>query len=417
MKKTLRCGLVGGSLSHSFSPEIHAALGEYEYALHSLEPGELEPFLRRGDWDGLNVTIPYKRAVVPLCAQLSDAARRIGCVNTLLRREDGTIFGDNTDLCGLQYLAGRTGISFAKKKVLVLGGGGTGLTARAAAREGGARQVVTVSRGGPVTYEMAATKHRDAQVLINATPMGMYPHNEQMPLDIELFPALEGVLDAVYHPLRTNLVLAARARHLRACGGLPMLVAQAARAAALFTGRPVGEEGIERVLGRLHCQRSNVVLIGMPGCGKTVLGQLVARTLGREHWDTDEWVQERAGETPEQIIRGRGEAVFRQMEAEAVQELGRKTGIVLSTGGGVVARPENRARLHQNGIVFFVRRPLDRLCAQGRPLSADAGALAALYWQRLPLYRAWADYSVDNGGTMQAAAQNLLEVFYEAAGD
>lgn len=417
MEGQLRCGLIGGNLSHSFSPEIHRALGEYEYALHALASAELEPFLRRGDWDGLNVTIPYKRAVMPFCAELSEAAQKIGCVNTLLRRPDGTIWGDNTDLYGLSYLAARTGVSFAGKKVLVLGSGGTGLTARAAARDGGAREVVTVSRGGPVTYETAEKEHQDAQILINATPVGMYPNNGEIPLDLPGFSGFQGVLDVVYNPLRTNLVLAARAEGIRAGGGLPMLVAQAARASELFTGQPVPGAAIERILGELYRKRANIVLIGMPGCGKTALGQLVAGALGREHWDTDEWVQAHGGESPEEIIRSRGEAAFREIEAEAVRELGRRTGIVLSTGGGVVTREENRAGLKQNGTVFFVQRPLDRLCAQGRPLSMGGEALAALYRQRLPLYQAWADHSVDNGGSPEAAAQTIVEVFYEAACD
>jgi len=417
MEGKLRCGLIGGNLSHSFSPEIHRALGEYEYCLYALAPEELEPFLRREDWDGLNVTIPYKRAVMPFCAELSEAAKRIGCVNTLLLRPGGTIWGDNTDLYGLSYLAARTGISFAGKKALVLGSGGTGLTARAAAQDGGAREVVMVSRNGPVTYETAAAKHRDAQILINATPVGMYPNNDEIPLNLAGFSGFEGVLDVVYNPLRTHLVLAAQSGKIPASGGLPMLVAQAARASALFTGKPVSDAAIEWILGNLYRKRANIVLIGMPGCGKTALGQQVAGALGREHWDMDEWIQAKAGESTEEIIRSRGEAAFREIEAEAVRELGRRTGIVLSTGGGVVTRAENRAGLKQNGMVFFVQRPLDRLCAQGRPLSMGGEALAALYRERFPLYQAWADHSVDNGGSLEAAAQTIVEVFYEAACD
>ncbi len=274
-------GLIGRPLEHSFSPQLHKMLGDYSYELRPLEPDQLENFLLHESFLGVNVTIPYKKAVIPYCARLTERAQAIGSVNTLVRQPDGSLLGDNTDLYGLQFLARQTGVETRGKKVLILGSGGASLTAQAAARLSGAREIVVVSRQGPETYENLDQRHPDAQVLINATPVGMYPHAGQMAADPAAFPALEGALDLIYNPLRSAFVQSAQAMGVPAQGGLAMLAAQAKAAAEVFTGRPIGEEKAEQLCAALLKQRRNIALVGMPGAGKTTVGALLAQAMGR----------------------------------------------------------------------------------------------------------------------------------------
>ena len=397
-------GLLGEKLGHSFSPQLHRALAGYDYQLLPTPPEAVEKLFARRDFKGLNVTIPYKQTVIPLCDEIDPRAAAIGAVNTVVNR-GGKLTGYNTDIDGLIYLARRTGVDMAGKKVVILGSGGTSRTARAAARELGAAETVVVSRRGEDNYENLS-RHGDAGVLINTTPVGMYPNCGVSPVSLDAFPRLEGVLDVVYNPLRTALLLEAEKRGIPASCGLPMLAAQARRAAELFTGEAIPDSRLEEVLADLTGQVRNVVLIGMPGCGKSTLGRYLARRLGKEFLDLDRVIAERAGKTIPEIFAQEGEDAFRALESQIVREAGARTGCVLSTGGGVVTRRENCAPLRQNGAVIHITRGLDRLSKAGRPVSQSTD-LGELWERRRPLYAAFADITVSNDGTLEETLDNI----------
>ena len=400
-----RYGLLGEKLGHSYSPQIHAQLASYPYDLYEVAPERLDAFLRMTELAGMNVTIPYKKAVIPYCKALSPAAARIGSVNTLVRRADGW-YGDNTDYDGFCYMA--RNFAIAGKKALVLGNGGVSLTVQQALRDLGAREAVVISRRGPDNYQNLA-RHADAQIIANATPVGMYPNNGASPLDLAGFPRLEGVLDLIYNPARTALLLQAERRGIACNGGLGMLVAQAKRAAELFTGRAIADSEIERITRSLAGQMQNIVLIGMPGCGKTTLGKALADRLGRPFYDADAVLEQRTGRSIPEIFRCDGEAAFRALETQTLAELGKGSGAVIATGGGCVTRPENAPLLRQNGRVVWVKRPLDRLPVSGRPISQRMSA-AAIYAQRRDRYAAFAAYTVENDGPLAETLAKLLEV-------
>lgn len=389
----LQCGLLGEKLGHSYSPRIHNLLGDYAYVLYEKAPAELEDFLKNGAFDGLNVTIPYKKTVVPYCKELSPAALHVGSVNTIVRRPDGSLYGDNTDYTGFLYLLDRSGLTVSGKKCLVLGSGGASLAVVAALRDRGAG-VVVISRSGPDHYGNL-DRHRDARLIVNATPVGMYPNVGKAALDINEFPALEGVLDLIYNPARTKILLDAEKRGLVTGNGLSMLVAQAHRAAELFTGTAIDPGKIEAIWGRLRREMENIVLVGMPGCGKSTVGQALARRLGREFRDADQKIAEKAGCTIPEIFAREGERGFRARETEVLAELGKASGLVIATGGGCVVREENYPLLHQNGTLYFLERDLSKLPKEGRPLSQQTD-LAAMYAARLPMYRRFADRIVEN---------------------
>lgn len=396
--------LLGEKLGHSFSPQIHRALAGCDYQLLPTPPEAVADLFRRRDFRGLNVTIPYKQTVMPLCDEIDPRAAAIGAVNTVVNR-GGRLTGYNTDIDGLIYLARRTGVDMAGKKVVILGSGGTGRTARAAAGELGAAEIVTVSRGGEDNYE-TLSRHADAQVLLNTTPVGMYPNCGVSPVSLDAFPHLEGVLDVVYNPLRTALLLEARERGLPCSCGLPMLVAQAWRAEELFTGSAIPAETVEAVLAGLTAQLENVVLIGMPGCGKSTVGRALARRQGKAFLDLDRLIEERAGKSIPAIFAQEGEDAFRTLESWAVREAGARTGCVISTGGGVVTRAENCAPLRQNGVIIHLTRPLDRLPTAGRPVSQSTD-LQTLWERRRGLYAAFADRTVDNGGPLEETLDTI----------
>ena len=397
-------GLLGERLGHSFSPQIHRDLAGYDYQLLPTPPEAVEDLFARRAFQGLNVTIPYKRTVMPLCDEIDPRAAAIGAVNTVVNR-NGRLTGYNTDIDGFLYMARRAGVDMAGKKVVILGSGGTSRTARAAAGELGAREIVTVSRHGEDNYQNLS-RHADAQVLVNTTPVGMYPNWGQSPVSLESFPALEGVLDVVYNPLRTALLLQAEERGLPCSCGLPMLVAQAKRAAELFTGQNIDDSRTEAVLHGLREQLTSIVLIGMPGCGKTTVGRTLAGKLGRTFVDLDEEIVRRAGTSIPEIFAREGEAGFRERESALVREFGERTGLVVSTGGGVVTRPENRAPLRQNGVIFHLLRNPASLPTEGRPLS-QATAPEELWRRRKPLYAAFADRAIDNNGPLEEALEQI----------
>lgn len=406
----MKCGLIGRKLGHSYSCQIHHAIADYSYDLWELEPEQLAPFLQKGDFAGVNVTIPYKQQVIPYLDDLSDTARAIGAVNTIVNRS-GRLYGDNTDLAGMIALIRRLGLELHGKKVLILGTGGTSKTARAAAQQLGAAEVYHLSRSGredAVTYEEARRLHGDAAVLINTTPCGMYPAVEDCPLDPADFPRLEGVVDAVYNPLRTNLVLAARERGIPAQGGLYMLAAQAVYAGALFRGCQAAQADIDLAYRTVLRQVENIVLIGMPSAGKTTVGQLLARRTGKKFTDTDTLAEQRIGMTIADYFRTSGEEAFRAREQETVAEVSAAGGQIIATGGGAILRRENLTALRRNGLLVFLDRPIEQLTATvDRPLASDREALRRRYEERYALYRAAADVYIKNDGSPEEAADQI----------
>ena len=407
-------GLIGEKLQHSYSPLIHRCLGDYDYRLYPLSPEALPDLLRRRAFRGLNVTIPYKQAVLPYCDACSDVVQRIGSANTLVNR-DGRLTAYNTDLAGFLTMVRQGGIAVAGKKAVILGSGGTSLTAREACRQLNARQVVVISRQGPVTYDQLYAAHFDAEILINATPVGMYPHTLVSPVDLDRLPHLSGVIDVIYNPGRTALLLDAQERGIPNVGGLWMLAAQAWHAAQLFLDQPLPEEKLHAALTAAARACRNLVLIGMPGSGKTTLAALAAQALGKPMVDLDREIEKIAGPIPE-IFARQGEEGFRNMEAEVIRRFGRESGLVIAAGGGAILRRDNVRALRQNGIIAWIRRPLEALAREGRPLSAGGDeALRAMEQARTPLYAACADFVLENCGTPQDAARQLTEGFYEAA--
>ncbi len=388
----MRFGLIGRRLSHSYSKLIHEKLGRYRYGLIPLEADELESFVLSGDWAGLNVTIPYKQDVIPLCDELSDRARRIGSINTLVRRDDGTIFGDNTDYDGFCAMADEIGVDFAEKKVLILGSGGTSLTVQAVVADRGGQSVV-VSRSGENHYGNLHL-HSDADIIVNATPVGMFPDTDARPVDLADFPACRAVLDVIYNPFYSRLVLQARKLGIACNGGLTMLVAQAIRAAELFAGIPVPDGLIRGIREDLMSDLFNIVIIGMPGCGKTTVGKQLAAEMGLDCADTDEAVEQAAGMSVPDIFEYLSEAEFRQMEAEQAQRLGKDHKLVIATGGGIIKDPLNYERLKQNGFIVLLKRDLRLLSIKGRPLAKDRKEVMQLYRERMHLYEDFADIRI-----------------------
>lgn len=406
----MNCGLIGYPLGHSYSPQIHRALADYDYHLWTLKPEELEAFLTKRDFAGINVTIPYKERVIPYLDELSDTARAIGAVNTVVNR-DGKLYGDNTDLAGMLALIRRLGLTLEGKKVLVLGTGGTSKTARAAAAQLGAAEVYRVSRSGredAITYQQAAEAHRDAACIINTTPCGMYPNLDSCPVELGSFPRLEGVVDVIYNPLRSELVLSARQRGIPAQGGLYMLAAQAAYASALFRGCKATAEDIELAYRTVLRQMENIVLIGMPSSGKTTVGRLLAQHTGKEFVDTDALVEQTVGMTVPAYFAAEGESAFREREREAVASAAGVGGRIIATGGGAVLRPENLRVLRRTGRLVFLDRSPDKLTATAdRPLSADPEALRRRYAERYDLYCAAADLRVNGDGSPEETAERI----------
>ena len=407
MSDKKRCGLIGEKLGHSFSPAIHGKLADYEYRLYELSPGQLGPFLEKKEFDGLNVTIPYKKTVIPYCDELTEAAKSIGSVNTIVKRADGTLLGHNTDYDGIMWLLKNAGAQVKGKKAVVLGTGGASLTVQAALRNLGAAQVVVISRSGEDNYENIA-RHADAKILINATPVGMYPKTGVSPVDLDVFTALEGVFDVVYNPAKTQLLLEAEKRGIPCANGLGMLVAQAKAACERFTGQPIDDEKVYTIKAEMERNTRNVMLIGMPGSGKSTVGAALAESLGRRLVDVDERIVEMAGCSIPEIFAKDGEEGFRQIEHQALCEVSKESGLVIATGGGVVTRPENLDPMRQNSLIVWLLRDTALLPKDGRPLS-QANSLTEMFKVREPLYRAAADCIADNNGSLEDTVKQILE--------
>lgn len=402
-------GLLGEKLGHSFSPQIHARLGDYEYKLFEVAPENLGDFLRSGTFEGLNVTIPYKKAVMPYLAEISENAKAIGSVNTITVLPNGTLRGDNTDYDGFLYLVRQSGVTVNGKKALVLGTGGASLPVKKVLSDLGAREIVSISRSGENNYQNL-DKHFDADLIVNTTPVGMYPNNLQSPLSLDGFAHLSGVLDIVYNPQKTKLILDAEQRGIPAFSGLTMLVAQAKRAAELFLQTKIDDRKNDEIYETLSRQMKNIVLVGMPGCGKSTVGKALAKRLSRPFFDADEEIVKRAGKPIPEIFQAEGEAGFRKIETEVLFDLCRQSGAVIATGGGAVTVPKNHDILRQNSLVVFINRDIAVLPTAGRPLS-EQNDLHEMFCRRLPLYRAVCDYEVDGNGKIQTVTDRVAEVY------
>ena len=415
-------GLIGEKLGHSFSKEIHEQLADYEYQLIPLNRAEFVRFMEEKPFTAINVTIPYKEAVIPYLAELDETAAAIGAVNTIIN-QNGRLIGYNTDYWGIFYLLRAHGLSFAGKKLMILGSGGTCKTITAVAKKQGAEEIIVVSRsggdyqpgqGGIVSYE-AAAEITDVEMIINASPRGMYPNNQEEPFDLANYPHLEAVLDVIYNPLRTALLVEAEARGIPAVGGLEMLVSQAKYAAEYFLGQSIPEERIQQIYQQILWRLTNLVLIAMPGAGKTTIGKLLAEELQRQFVDLDEAIVQQAGCSIPKIFAAGGEERFRKLEAEQVQQTAKQTGLVIATGGGVIKQPQNIKALRQNGVIFFLDRDLAKLqVGGGRPLSSNHAAVAELYRQRYPIYQAASQYQIDNNGQPQEAVEQIKAKLKEA---
>ena len=409
-KKTIRCGLIGEKLSHSFSPQIHRHLSDYSYELFEMSEGEVGAFLKSDRFDSTNVTIPYKKTVMPFLDEISDEARRIGSVNTITRTKTGGLRGDNTDYFGFSYMIRKSGIEIKGKKVLILGTGGASLTARTVCSDMGAEKITFVSRSGEVNYSNVYDLCADTEVVINCTPVGMYPKNLVSPISLERLPSVEGVADMIYNPAKTRLLLDAQRLGIRYINGLSMLVAQAKKACELFLGERIDDSEIDRIVSLIENETMNIILVGMPGCGKSTLASLISGATGRELVDTDALIVEAEGRSIPDIFASDGEDFFRACEHRAAEAAGKLSGKVIATGGGIVTREENLDALRQNGKIFFIERDISLLSRDGRPLSQGAD-LNAMYEKRLPLYKQFADFTVNNCGAVTDCAKKIISIF------
>lgn len=405
-------GLIGERLGHSYSVQIHASIADYKYELREIKKEELEEFIKNRDFNGINVTIPYKKSVMPYLDEVSETARRIGAVNTVVNK-NGKLYGYNTDFYGMRELVKHAGISVENKKVLIFGTGGTSATARAVSESLHAREIISVSRGGKngaITYEQAALAHNDADVIINTTPAGMYPDTESRPADISVFKDLSGVIDAVYNPLKTRLVLEAQKRGIKAEGGLYMLAAQGVYASALFLGKEVNRSDIDKAYSKVLSEKRNIVLTGMPGAGKTTVGKLLAARTGKPFFDSDCETVKAIGMSVSDYFARFGESAFRKKEKETVTRLSLIGGRIIATGGGAVLDGENVDALRHNGVIVFLDTPIEKIAATAdRPLSSTRAELEKRYAERYRIYCDTADVRIVNSGTPDQASDGVLE--------
>lgn len=399
-------GLLGEHLPHSFSPQIHLALGNEAYYLFEIAPENLEKFMTEHNFEGINVTIPYKKAVIPFLDVISPEAKKIGAVNTVTVR-DGKLYGNNTDYFGFVYMLEKSNITVKDKKCVILGGGGASATVQAVLHDFQASEVIVIDLNTENNYDNLYL-HYDAEIVVNTTPVGMYPNNLKSLVNLDDFKNLTGVLDVVYNPLKTKLILDAEERNIPCSAGLSMLVAQAKKAHEIFFNTKLDTSICEKIENVLKMQMCNIVLIGMAGCGKSTVGKVLAQKLKKQLVDTDEMVEKANGDTIPNTIAQYGEDFFRQCESTAVALAGREKESVIATGGGVVTREKNYNPLKQNGIIFFINRDADLLPTNNRPLSQLHG-VKALYEQRMPLYRQFADIEVDGNGTIDEVADRIIK--------
>lgn len=404
--ENFKTGLIGHKLSHSFSPEIHSYLADYEYKLYELEENEVGEFLKSCPLDALNVTIPYKKTVMPFLDYISDTAKKIGSVNTIVKKAD-KLYGFNTDYYGFSYMVKKSGIEIENKKVLVLGSGGASLTVKAVLSDMKAKEIITVSRSGENNYGNIAL-HRDADVIVNTTPVGMYPENGSSPVDLHLFDKISGVLDLIYNPSVTKLLYDAEKLGIPHINGLSMLSAQAKKAAELFTDSIIADSEIDRIVKRIEEKTKNIVLIGMPGCGKTTTGKILSKMLSREFIDTDTVIEENSGISIPEIFSLYGEDEFRKAETKAIDAAGKLSGKIIATGGGIVTKEENFYPLSQNSYIIWLQRDISLLPLDGRPVS-QKNDINELYKKRAPLYESLSEISVTLSENPEATATRIID--------
>lgn len=402
-------GLIGRKLSHSYSPQIHSYLGDYQYNIYEMEPEDVEIFLKKREFDAVNVTIPYKKTVMPFLDKIDESAVKIGSVNTIVKESDNTLTGYNTDYYGFSYMLKKGNIDVENKKVLILGDGGASVTVQSVVKDMNAAEIIVVSRHTDTNYDNIHL-HYDSDIIINTTPVGMYPHNLETLVNLDNFKSLKGVADVIYNPKRTQIILNAEKKGINNISGLYMLSAQAKKAAEYFFRKEYDESIIDFITERLSFELTNIVLVGMPGCGKSTIGKIIAEHYGRDFVDMDSLIIEKAGKTIPEIFSDQGEKGFRSIEAEVAKETGKEKGLVVATGGGVIVTPENHDALRQNATVVFINRDIDILPTDGRPLS-QKNNLHEMYKKRLPLYRAICHHEVDGNGTVEEVAERIEALF------
>ena len=408
----MKYGLIGEHLTHSFSKVIHEQIGDYVYEIKEIEPENVKAFIESKDFLGINVTIPYKEKVIPYLDYVDKDALSIGAVNTVVNR-DGKLYGYNTDYSGMLALVNRVGIRVAGKKTLIIGTGGTSKTATAVVKDLGAKEIIYVSNievPGAYSYEDIYKNHTDAQIISNTSPVGMYPKNQGMPIDITKFKDLEGVIDVVYNPIRTNLVLKAKELGIKSEGGLYMLGAQAVYAYEHFSGNKVDKSLCDKIYDSVIKSKDNIALIGMPASGKSSVGRVLAEMTGKTLVDTDEEIVKRAGTDIPTIFKEYGEEYFRQLESQVIGDFAKQNGLVISTGGGAILKKENVTLLKQNATVYFLDRSLDLLVpTEDRPLSSNREAITKRYNERYSIYLASADKRIEGDGTVDEVAKIIYE--------
>ncbi len=387
-----RAGLLGRKLGHSYSKIIHKYLADYDYSMFEREEDEVEEFIKNGPFDGINVTVPYKKTVTAFLDELSDIAKELGAVNTVVRRKNGSLYGDNTDFYGFSYMLDVVDIDVKGRKALVVGAGGASATVCEVLKRRGAREIVVLNSKNNTPENVS--KHSDANIIVNASPVGMYPECEGKPIDVTLFKECEGVADLIYNPARTNIICDAEMLGIKCIGGLSMLVAQAKRACEIFLDKEIHDKVIPEITEKIEKSQENIVLVGMPGCGKSTLGKLIAERYGRVFVDTDAEIVKTAGKSIPEIFADDGENIFRDYESRVVKSVGKMTGAVIATGGGVVKKEENYRALHRNGKIIFLDRDVKSLDTDGRPLSQRDG-VEKLYNERLPFYLRFADIKIE----------------------
>ncbi len=412
----MKYGCIGEKLGHSFSKEIHNLIADYEYELKEIEKDKLSDFMTEADFNAINVTIPYKEAVIPHLDSIDEHAKKIGAVNTVVKK-DGKLCGYNTDFLGMVALIDELGLDISGRKCAILGSGGTAKTAKAVLSYLGAREILTVSRkadDGRIDYNELYSKHTDTEIIVNTTPVGMYPKNESCPIELDKFGSLHGVIDAVYNPIKTNLILTAQRMGVKALGGLYMLIMQAIYASEFFTDSKIDQGIARKVYKKLISDKTNIVLTGMPSCGKSTVGKVLAKEIGKEFVDTDALIEQHTGKAIPEIFRDSGEATFRKIESEVILEVSKRCGIVIATGGGAILDENNVNALRQNGRIYFIDRDLELLFpTDSRPLSSDREALTSLYNARHGLYEKCADVTVPSNGSIDDATHKIKEDFYK----